>query len=587
MATPANSLANPDQWFVNGGIRERPITTPTQGLLIPGNINLYNRPHVKNPDGSVSTVRSMSFEEDGKEILIPTVGDDGRILSNTEAISRYKQTGKHLGIFKTPEEATRYAEALHNEYANGKYDIRERPLTERPQEDQVPTGDKVIDFLRPIISGGVSGIAGSVATPFTSPIGGAAAGMGAYTLTDLGLKGLKSTHRSQSFKEALDTLPGDAFDSAKEAVMNEVGGQALNYGGKLVRGLRQGVSNSITALEPTTSQLYKKVFNKEAPLARWLEDSFSNIGPFAGKKARQEVSQQLGQQELEKTASALTGRPISDATDPYFLAANIKTDAENLAGAFKNPPALFSKNGLRQLINTNDSPIPILDNILSDADKTQRLLDAGNIRIPGIGTLMSNNIRQDAAGYKLGDLARKGASAAYEELSNPVFSKNEEVLKKVFSAQTRGNLEQLFKNISIVEEKRAGGGWTSHLPAITLYHGAFSIPLSLLTGHMALAETSAIVTGATIGGVGMAKLLANPKVARALVSLAGGQPAGMSEAALSRMVVGALQGSGAAISLFDKSGKEIKGSINPDGTFESSQPTEAQAIGSPQLFTHP
>jgi len=89
-----------------------------------GNIDLYNRPHVKNSDGSVSTVRSMSFEEGGKEILVPTVSEDGRIMSNKEAIDRFHRTGKHLGIFNDVASANAYAKKLHDEYAAGKYDAK-------------------------------------------------------------------------------------------------------------------------------------------------------------------------------------------------------------------------------------------------------------------------------------------------------------------------------------------------------------------------------------------------------------------------------------------------------------------------------
>lgn len=87
-------------------------TTP-DGMLETGNIDLNNRPRVKNADGSISTVRSMSFNDGNGEVLVPTVSDDGRIMTDEEAIAQYHETGKHLGKFDTPDNATAYAENLH------------------------------------------------------------------------------------------------------------------------------------------------------------------------------------------------------------------------------------------------------------------------------------------------------------------------------------------------------------------------------------------------------------------------------------------------------------------------------------------
>lgn len=85
------------------------------GMIEQGNIDLTNRPVVRNADGTVSTVRSISVEIDGQEVLIPTVSDAGRILSDEEAVQQYRRTGKHLGKFSSAKAANRYAKRIHRE----------------------------------------------------------------------------------------------------------------------------------------------------------------------------------------------------------------------------------------------------------------------------------------------------------------------------------------------------------------------------------------------------------------------------------------------------------------------------------------
>lgn len=112
-SAPSNVQSDPNNPFAQIEKASRP-----KGLIQEGNIDIHNRPVVKNPDGSISTVRSMSTNIDGREVLIPSVSDDGRIMSDDEAIDNFMRTGKHLGMFDNPDDATAYAESLHNQQAD-------------------------------------------------------------------------------------------------------------------------------------------------------------------------------------------------------------------------------------------------------------------------------------------------------------------------------------------------------------------------------------------------------------------------------------------------------------------------------------
>lgn len=86
---------------------------PPPGMVSPGNIDLAKRPVVKNPDGTISTLRSMSFQDqDKREVLIPTLDDDGAELSPEQAIQKYRNTGQHLGKFDSTDSANAYAKQL-------------------------------------------------------------------------------------------------------------------------------------------------------------------------------------------------------------------------------------------------------------------------------------------------------------------------------------------------------------------------------------------------------------------------------------------------------------------------------------------
>jgi hypothetical protein len=87
---------------------------PPVGPIVPGNIDLLNRPKVKN-GGDISTVLSGSYNFGKGETLLPHIAAGiNRPLTPEEAIALYRRTGQNLGTFGTPRAADNAAEFIHN-----------------------------------------------------------------------------------------------------------------------------------------------------------------------------------------------------------------------------------------------------------------------------------------------------------------------------------------------------------------------------------------------------------------------------------------------------------------------------------------
>lgn len=127
-----------------------------KGLVQAGNIDLNDRPHVKRDDGKISTVDSITIEEDGRFIVIPKVAPWGEVLTPKEAIDLYHEEYEHLGVFETQEDADKFAEQLHKseeqKLKGGGVDEDGNPVAAPPQERIAPSIDSLQNNLNQVLT---------------------------------------------------------------------------------------------------------------------------------------------------------------------------------------------------------------------------------------------------------------------------------------------------------------------------------------------------------------------------------------------------------------------------------------------------
>lgn len=128
-----------------------PVATNNAGQLTQGNIDLNSRPIVHNTDGSISTVRTITAEIDGKTVLLPTV-INGKVVSNSAAIQHYKNTGENLGTFKNELDANAYDKKMHDQMGWKGNNWKNNETVSNSSTSKAPAQEPYSSITRPTVA---------------------------------------------------------------------------------------------------------------------------------------------------------------------------------------------------------------------------------------------------------------------------------------------------------------------------------------------------------------------------------------------------------------------------------------------------
>jgi hypothetical protein len=92
------------------------VAEPPKAEIEPSNIDPRKRPVVPDEEGNAA-VLAVKYKEGGNVVLVPTVTDEARVMSDAEAVKAYEATGKHLGKYRDEKAADAALEKMRQDRA--------------------------------------------------------------------------------------------------------------------------------------------------------------------------------------------------------------------------------------------------------------------------------------------------------------------------------------------------------------------------------------------------------------------------------------------------------------------------------------
>lgn len=342
----------------------------------------------------------------------------------------------------------------------------------------------------------------------------------------------------------------------------------------LLRKAQELVDGTQAEFDPQSGKLVKSNPIDFTEAWRHKQDIGSDLSGYnamTGASPTQKLARTFGHSMNEDIENSIAGwQNGSQQAQQAFQNAKATVEQRNL---LFNPEGSGNTN-LTHIVEAANSTLPALDATILDPKQLQRVLNAGEQPFPS-GNLPAPNGRQAFQGYNT--IRIRDASKVRDPISgqftvnaqkmsdlwnDPSFAKSRDML---YSSQQDSDMTQLYKNLAQTQRKQIG-----FAPASKIYMGVRGMMLAapLFTGVLTgRAIEGGAIAGMELGAMGLAKMMSTPKIARAMVAAAAGEPLSMSEQTFARMMAGAIQGTSVAI--VNSDGSRTKGTVNKDGAFTS------------------